>query len=740
MVKPVLILQTDAKASKSLAEYFSKRGDHAWQVGSASQAAGVIKREKPEIIFIDIHIPIVDLSKLLKFIRRECPAAGIVVTNKHPDFRREMLARELGARVFLRSPFTPKWIELAVTKAENPDPRKASYVNSSEALPRVKVPMRYKITLPYAILALLFAMVSAFLVSRYVLESIMDRFTVQLIDSGKLSADWMVQEEGRLLGTLRLVAHTDALAGAVEAGDSETLKGLVLPVMLNAQEEAVAILDAQGASLLSLYHAPGTSWEQVQMTQGESAFAGLGFVQEILQGRSDAQGDKFAGVVDGFATPTFYVAGPIKDGDQQVVGAVLVGKSLKQIAAEMREDTLGQITIYRIDGQPLASTIFIQEGVQPVGTELVPRILARQDEDSAIRDIRFAGKQYSEILAPWEVRDGEDIGLVGTALAQNFFSRPSAITRVQIFLIVLVGLAAVILLGIFLANQITHPLAKVVDASVELARGNLEVKVPSQGNDEVSVLAYAFNYMVSGLQEGIIYRDLLGRTVSPQVREALRRSFASGDLRLEGQSAEATVLMSDIRGFTALAEKEEPTRILHWLNDYFGELVPVINSHGGVVDKFEGDAMLAFFGILPTPLRLQESATQACQAAIKMLLVIQEMNERRVARGEPPLNTGIGVNTGRLIAGGLGTADRLNYTVIGDTVNTTQRIQGFTRSFGESGIIVSEYTLVALGERRAEFNLEPLGEHNFKGKMEQVWLYRLYPSAADNRTEPALET
>jgi len=265
------------------------------------------------------------------------------------------------------------------------------------------------------------------------------------------------------------------------------------------------------------------------------------------------------------------------------------------------------------------------------------------------------------------------------------------------------------------------------------------VKVPSQGNDEVSVLAYAFNYMVSGLQEGIIYRDLLGRTVSPQVREALRRSFASGDLRLEGQSTEATVLMSDIRGFTALAEKEEPTKILHWLNEYFGELVPVITAHGGVVDKFEGDAMLAFFGILPTPLNSQESAYQACQAAIRMLLVIKGINDRRIAKGEPPLDTGIGVNTGRLIAGGLGTADRLNYTVIGDTVNTTQRIQGFTNSFGESGIIVSEYTLEALAERRAEFNLEPLGEHNFKGKMEQLWLYRLHPTSQVNGTSPALE-
>jgi adenylate cyclase len=81
----------------------------------------------------------------------------------------------------------------------------------------------------------------------------------------------------------------------------------------------------------------------------------------------------------------------------------------------------------------------------------------------------------------------------------------------------------------------------------------------------------------------------------------------------------------------------------------------------------------------------------------------------------------------------------LNYTVIGDTVNTTQRIQGLTRTFGESGIVVSEFTLEALGERRAEFNLEPLGEHNFKGKMEQVWLYRLHPTSPGNGTLPTPE-
>jgi adenylate cyclase len=143
--------------------------------------------------------------------------------------------------------------------------------------------------------------------------------------------------------------------------------------------------------------------------------------------------------------------------------------------------------------------------------------------------------------------------------------------------------------------------------------------IDTSGDDEVAVLAHAFNYMVTGLQEGFIYRDLLGRTVSPEVREQLRHAFASGNLRLEGQNVVATVLMSGIRGFTTLSEKEEPTTVLAWLNEYFGGLVPIIAQYGGVVRKFEGDTVLAFFGVLPRPLTPQESAYQACQAAVAML-------------------------------------------------------------------------------------------------------------------------
>jgi adenylate cyclase len=232
--------------------------------------------------------------------------------------------------------------------------------------------------------------------------------------------------------------------------------------------------------------------------------------------------------------------------------------------------------------------------------------------------------------------------------------------------------------------------------------------------------------MVSGLREGSLYRDLLGRTVSPEVREELRRSFATGQVRLEGQEAVATVLMSDIRGFTTMSETKDSATIMSWLNEYFGELVPIITAHGGVISKFEGDAVLAFFGILPKPLTPQESAYQACFTALAMLEAVVQLNERRIRRGDPPFVIGIGLNTGPVTAGGLGSADRLHYTIIGDTVNTTARLEGITRQFGDEGsIVISQHTLFALRERRHDFQMESLGVHNVKGKEEQLLVYRL---------------
>ncbi len=727
MTRRVLLLQSDKNAAQALVAYFHRRGDQVWLAANVEQARALLEREAPDLLLIDLHLPGTDWLNFITQVRKDLPRAGIIITNRHPDLRRELLAKERGVQVFLRQPFTPAWIEKALRRLERKEPPPLPPAEAQSNLPPVRVPMRAKITLPYALLALLFALASAFLVSRYVLDTLQDRFTAQLIDVGKLTSDWMVQEESRLLESLRLAANTQGVSEAITARDSRKLRELLIPLAVNARLEALEVLDLQGVSLLSLRHVADGAAADYDASQGDDTLAGYDFVQKVLRGAVDAQGDKYAGMARAPWGNYFYISGPILDEAGNLAGVALVGKTLETLVDQIRQDTLAQVTIYGLDGAPLASTHLVLGEIQPVSAAMLRDVLQRQDAESLIRRQRIASADYSEILGPWEARSGQDVSVVGAALAENYLNRPTLMTNLQALLFVLAAFIGVIALGLFLANQITRPLSQVVRASVEVAKGNLEVKVPTEGNDEVMVLATAFNHMVSGLQEGFIYRDLLGRTVSPEVREAMRRSFASGNLRLEGQSAVATVLVSDIRGFTTISEREEPTTILNWLNEYFGELVPVVAANGGVVDKFEGDSMLSFFGLLPTPLPESESAYQAYKAALEMVRITERINTRRAGRGEPPLITGIGVNTGQLTAGGLGTADRLNFTIIGDTVNTAQRMQSITRDFGESGVVISETTLAALGNRRGEFRFEPLGEQALKGKRELLWIYRLLP-------------
>jgi class 3 adenylate cyclase/ActR/RegA family two-component response regulator len=742
MANRVLILQSEEKSAHVLAEIFSKRGDKVWRTTSVSQAESLIKANSLDLVVVDLHTPDNVWLNLLTTVRQEYPGMRLIVTNKYPDVRREFLAKEQGVRVFLREPFSAEWVERALNKLAQQTASPKGKGRAEGILPRVKVSMRLKITFPYAMLAILFALAAAYMVSRYVMESIQDRFTMQLVDAGKLSADWMVQEENRMLTSLRDLANTQGMAEAVKSENTEALRDLTLARAINQQEDAIDILNMQGISLLSLRHNSGGAVEDYSATRGNQVFTQLPFIQNVLQGKLDQGRDKYAGLVRVGSDDLFYIAGPILGSDNQLAGVVLVGKTLTTLVRQNRQDTLAQITLYSKDGTVLASSVLDPTQIHQLDPVSVIDVLSNQDTStqvrsvlpspakplqSAIRDLVVSSSQYAELLAPWEARGGEDLGVMGVALAENNLVRPTILTKIQAFLIVAVALIGVIIVGILLANQVTKPLSKIVKASTRIAHGDLEVKVSSGGNDEVAVVASAFNYMVSGLQEGVIYRDLLGRTVSPEVREAMRKSFASGELRLEGQSTVATVLMSDIRGFTSLSEKAEPTTILAWLNEYFGELVPIITNHGGVVDKFEGDAMLAFFGILPRLLPPEESAFAACQAGVEMLAAIDKINQKRALRGEPPLITGIGINTGNLIAGGLGTSDRLNYTIIGDTVNTTQRLQTLTGRLGESGVVINETTLTALKGRRGDFRFEPMGEQSFPGKLEQLWLYRLMP-------------
>lgn len=720
MATRVLIVQSNKESAQQLADFFNRRGDQVYTTDDIFEGERIIRSYTPALLLCDLHHPNPDWPSMVITARNY--AVRVLMTNRYPDLQRELTAKEHGARVFLRAPFERKWVERALRQLESDN--KLAAASATLAPPKVVFPLRLKITVPFILLGLAFVAGAAYLVSRYALESLQERFSTQLVEAGKQATDRMVEEEQRRLAALRVYANTEGVAEAILARDGARLQALGLALAVNNSDEAVEFLNAQGVSVLSLRRQPNAPPGDYRLTQGDNAFARWGFVQKVLTRQQDSRGDKFAGAVRAPWGDYFYVAGPVFDAEGRWVGAVLVGTSLPTLAAELRQSALAHITFYDFDGAPLVSTLFASEAT-PLPAEVITQTTALPNLNSPWRTVQQSDRTYSEIMGVWEARREEQLGVMGVALAQNFFVRQDMTTSLTALLLVTVGLVLVVSVGVGLASQLARPLSDIVAASQEVAKGNFNIKVTSHTRDELAVLAHAFNRMVAGLQEGHIYRDLLGRAVSPEVREQLRQSFASGGLRLEGQTVPATVMMSDIRGFTTLAEKQAPTTVMQWLNEYFNELVPVITAHGGVVDKFEGDAILSFFGVLPGVIAPRRSAAQACQTALDMIEVIDSLNARRLVRGELPLITGIGINTGVVVAGGLGAADRLNYTIIGDAVNTTQRLESLTRNFQESSVVVSESTYEALGGQRNRFRFEPLGDHLFKGKSEPVKVYRL---------------
>ena len=734
MKSHVLVIHKNKRTLDSLAHLFRRGDERVWSTSDLNEGHKILLRRRPRIVVLDLALALNGGAKLVNQVRAELPKTKIIGVIDEPDPELEKAAIQDGVQAILHPPYNRESIQIVLRMAAGTRNRaistRASDKNpktSLPQLPRVRFPVVVKITAPYLALAIVLAIAAAFVASRIVLDTVENRFTNQLIEAGKLSADWMVQEENNRLETLRLLSHTQGISSALLEGDAEVLRKLALPLAINAGEEAVEFLDASGASVLSLRRAPDDSIEELVSSRGDTQFRDWEFVQRVYAGQSDIEGDKFADLVRAPWGEYLYIAGPIFADNGTQVGAILVGKSLTTITRQLRQATFAQTTLYDYEGFPLASSLAAFEtGPPQPDSEATSRLLAHQDTESLTRGINVGSVTYRELLAPWQVRNGEDIGLLGTALPETFLIRTSRLTLLQIFLLVVVSLLLVVAVGVFISTRITRPLQDVVRASTQVASGNLDVRVQPTGQDEITVLAHAFNHLVGGLREGSVYRDLLGRTVSPEVREQLRETFASGKIDLGGQTAMATVLIADIRGFTSISEATDPGKLMTWLNEFFGELVPIIVKHSGIVNKFDGDAVLAFFGVLPQPLAADISAYLACNCALEMLAAINEINMRRAERGEPTFVTGIGLNTGLVTAGALGAADRLHYTIIGDTVNITQRIESQTRIYEEGAILISQYTHQMLAGRQAEFEIEPLlGKFSAKGKSEPISLYRL---------------
>ncbi len=242
------------------------------------------------------------------------------------------------------------------------------------------------------------------------------------------------------------------------------------------------------------------------------------------------------------------------------------------------------------------------------------------------------------------------------------------------FLLSLVGIGLLALLATLVARSIAKPLKEMATATKKIAVGDLNIELEAvRRTDEVGMLAQSFTQMAQGLKERDFIRDAFGRYVTQEVVNRLLKSHDG--LKLGGEIREISMMMSDIRGFTALTANMKPEDIITLLNRYLGRMVDTLLDFRGIIDEIIGDGILAFFGA-PEPLEDHPERAVAC--ALKMQTAMNEINASNLADGLPTLEMGIAVNTGNVVVGNIGSDKRVKYGAVGPDVNFTGRVESFT--------------------------------------------------------------
>jgi len=279
----------------------------------------------------------------------------------------------------------------------------------------------------------------------------------------------------------------------------------------------------------------------------------------------------------------------------------------------------------------------------------------------------------------------------------------------------------------------SRPIRLLVEGTRVLGQGDFQHRLPplsvGQGRDELTDLGVAFNEMAEGLRKKELLQDSFGRYVSPEIAEMIFKS--AGGPWLEATRREVTVLFVDIRGYTHYAEHTAPGVVIEMLNQFFGLATEAIIRNGGFINKFLGDAIMAIFG---APAVQPDQAYRAALAALEIQSGVEEFNRKLLGEGKEPVVVGIGINRGEVVAGTVGSAARMEYTVIGDAVNVASRLTGAAKA-GE--ILISR---AALEPAAGRLEVKPLPPLQVKGKAESLEVFSLVGKKEPSMSEEPHET
>ncbi len=350
--------------------------------------------------------------------------------------------------------------------------------------------------------------------------------------------------------------------------------------------------------------------------------------------------------------------------------------------------------------------------------------MLRSPSDNGSQRFDFEGR---EVLGSYQQLEVGGLGIIFTLDADVAFEAVYKIRRQNLLIMISVLSVAFFVVFVF-SRTLTIPIIQLLSATRKVEQGNYAVDIRPTTHDEVGVLTNSFLRMARGLEEREKIKSTFGKFVNKEIAE---RALSS-DLKLGGENREVTVFFSDLRNFTGMSEKMKPEEVVEFLNQYFTEMVECIHLTQGIVDKFIGDAVMAHWGAL---VHDGNEAKNAINAALLMRRALIEFNRQGKEIGRPFTRFGCGVNSGPVIVGQIGSEKKLEFTVIGDTVNLASRVEYLNKEFG-TDILISESTYL---QGKDHFNFVKLPPVWIRGKEKPQIVYAVLGWKDDQDCPKSLE-
>jgi len=397
----------------------------------------------------------------------------------------------------------------------------------------------------------------------------------------------------------------------------------------------------------------------------------------------------------------------IEDLEGKMLGALILGFPFVNTAERSLTDFSHIKSGMWLDGRLFSNSLEAADEVE-INTNMRSMMEQKSKETEGAFNVAIAGAPHQVFFQLMN----KDSNFVPTYQV-SIYSMAEVINAQQDLRWRIVSFGGLVLLGgllisVVLSHGFSAPIRELVAATGEVQRGNFEVRVTVRSEDEVGRLAQSFNEMTAELALKEKYRAVLDMVADKDVAHQM----VHGAMALGGEKREISVIFCDIRGFTAHTQGMDPAEVIKMLNEHMTALTKVVYEHNGVVDKFVGDLIMAIFG---APKSYGNDAYNATRCAVRMIEERNKLNET----SDHKILVGIGIATGEAVAGCMGSADRLNYTVLGERVNLASRLCSVA---GRMEVVIDEATQAKLG---AMLDVEELAPLKLKGFSEMVKAYKV---------------